>query len=314
MKPCQEQFIFFGTSEFAKIILQSLLSHECKPLLIVTVPDKPAGRRQLLTPSPIRAFLQKEHPAMKILQPEKLDMAFEAVIRDAKPDFFVVAAYGEILSQSLLNLAVKGVLNVHPSLLPLYRGPSPIQSAILNGDAKTGVTIMLLDEKMDHGPILAQKEMPIKSDAYYPELHDELAKLGSELLLETIPPWISGALAPKPQDDRRATYTSIFRKEHGRIDWKKDALYIERQVRALQPWPGTFSMFHGQVLKILRARAIQVEDQKPPGTVIRSVSGHIGVSAGKGFLVLETVQIAGGRSMPVQEFILGHTNFINTIL
>lgn len=314
MKLCQEQYIFFGTSEFAVIVLEQLLKAQCDPLLVVTNPDELAGRKQVLTSPPVKIFVSQEHPELPIAQPEAFNEALREKLENLKPDFFAVASYGRLIPKSFLNIPVKGALNVHPSLLPLYRGPSPIQSAILEGKEKTGVSIMLLDEEMDHGPILMQKEVYIGQSPQYKQVHNDLAMVGGQLLLEVIPSFLAGTLVPIPQNHGEATYTKLLKKENGRIDWNKDALYIERQIRAFHPWPGTFSFYNGQLLKILKGTAMQMQDQKPPGTVFIAPAGAIGVYAQTGAIALNSIQTAGGKPMPAKEFILGHKELIGTIL
>ncbi|MDP2665000.1 MAG: methionyl-tRNA formyltransferase, partial [bacterium] len=231
------KYIFFGTSEFGVIVLEKLVQAGYKPVLVVTTPDKPAGRNLELTPPPVKVAAQKY--SLEVVQPVK---PVELSLFKFEPDLFVVASYGEILPREVLDIPKKGTLNVHPSLLPQYRGPSPVHTAILNGDKSTGVTIMLLDEKMDHGPIVANSKFEIlNSKLTYLELHNKLAELGAELLIKTIPEWVAGSIKAIPQDDSQATYTKIFKKEDGKINWNEPAEHIERQIRALAPWPGTWT-------------------------------------------------------------------------
>ncbi len=336
------KIIFIGTSEFGAIILEELCKSKHKPILVVTVPDKPVSRKQILTPSPVKLMAQKYN--IPIEQPERIENC-KLKIENLKPGLIVVAAYGEIIPKEILEIPKNGSLNVHPSLLPKYRGPAPIQYAILNGDKETGVTIILVDKKMDHGPILAQRELEIrnpKSEIFtptpkfgvgasksqipnfkitYSELLIKLAKLGAELLVETIPKWIKGEIKPKPQDESEATYTKILKKEDGMIDWQKSAEEIERQIRAFDVWPGNYTFWRllkGMVLriKILKARVFISPSPETYhiGKVLVVPQNEIGVQCGKDFLVIEKLQMEGGKVMGAEEFLRGHLDFIGTIL
>ena len=210
-------------------------------------------------------------------------------IENYRPDLIIVAAYGQILPKEILDIPKYGCLNVHPSLLPKYRGPSPIQAAILNGDNEAGVTIINMTEKVDAGPIISNSKFKIQnSKLTYKELHDELAKLGAKLLLKTIPEWIAGKIKPKTQDETKATYTKIIKKEDGRIDWKKPAEYIERQVRALNPWPGTYTFYKSKILKILKTEIINDK------------------------LIIKEVHLAGKKPMSFEDFFRGHNDYANS--
>lgn len=331
------KIVFFGTSEFGAIILEKLVRTGLSPVLVVTTPDRPVGRKQVLTPPPTKVAVQKL--GIPVIQPATLTISnFEFLIskqsqnsnnQNIKPDLFIVAAYGKILPKEILNIPTHGTLNVHPSLLPKYRGPSPVQNAILGGDKETGVTIMLLDEKMDHGPIVANVKFQMTNDKItYPELHNQLAELGAQALIETIPLWVGGKIKPTPQDDSQATYTSILKKEDGRIDWNKEAGYIERQVRALHPWPGTFALFEGKNLKILKASVLSGTLPKPglgpcpkpglgritPGTVFLTTDKKLAIQCGEDALVVEELQLEGKKPMLAREFLLGHKDFLGIVL
>jgi methionyl-tRNA formyltransferase len=257
LKTCQEpKIVFMGTPEFGAIILEGLINGGHKPILVVTASDKPVGRKQILTPPPVKVVGKKYQ--ILVEQPKKIENC-KLKIENLKPDLIVVAAYNQILPKNILEIPKYGCLNVHPSLLPKYRGPSPIQDTILNGDKKTGVTIILMDEEADHGPILANSKLQItNSKITYRELLKELANLGANLLIETIPKWIKGKIKPKPQDEKKATYTKILTKEDGKINWRESAENIERKIRAFNVWPGTFTFWkkNGKLLriKILKGR------------------------------------------------------------
>lgn len=310
--------IYFGTSDFSAIILRKLIECGFKPVLVVTSPDKPAGRKQAVTPPQVKVAAQEF--GIPVMQPEKLDQDTRYKIQNTNPDLFVVAAYGKILPQVLLDVPRKGSLNVHPSLLPKYRGSSPVHAALLNGDRETGVSIIVLDEKMDHGPILAVERFGMQNKKYaYPELHNALAELGADLLIQTLPLWVEGKIKARAQDESQATYTSRIRKEDGKIDWSKEAGYIERQVRALYPWPGTFTTCEidgkRKMMKILKASVLSQDRPlgKPGQAFLPPVPG-IAVQTGKDALFLQELQMEGGRPMSSKEFLLGHKNFIGTIL
>lgn len=321
MKNNQIKIVFLGTPEFGAIVLEKIVSAGYKPVLVVTEPDKPVGRKQTITPPPVKITAGKF--SIPVSQPDRIKN-FESEITKLAPDLAIAAAYGQLIPKTILNIPKYGFLNVHPSLLPKYRGPSPVQTAILNGDKETGVTIMLVDEKMDHGPVLAQQEFLISDSSFFPfpVLHDELAKLGAELLVKTISDYVSGKMKPVAQDEAKATYTKIIKKDDGYIDWKKNARYIEGQVRALNPWPGTFTKFEVEgkklkTLKILKA-SIQVQTKDgpfgKPGKTYLATNERVAVQAGQDFLIIEGLQLEGGKPMSAADFLRGHQDFVGTML
>jgi len=254
------KFVFFGASEFSVKVLDILYQNSFVPEFIITTPDKPKGRKMLLTSPPIKIWAEKN----KI----KTITDYQLPITDYY-DLFIIAAYGKIIPKEILDIPKYGTLNVHPSLLPKYRGPSPIQSFILSGEKETGVTIMLTDEQMDHGPILAQQELEIRN-LYYKELEKELAKLGGKLLVETIPKWLKAEIKPQEQDHSKATFTKKITKEDGLTDLKNEpAEIIERKIRAFTPWPGVYFFVNGKRLIITKAEladsGLKIERVKPEG-------------------------------------------------
>jgi methionyl-tRNA formyltransferase len=312
------RIVFFGTSEFGAIILEKLVQAGFSPVLVVATPDKPAGRNQVLTPPPVKVLAERYH--LPVAQPVKLSLAKFGMSNLAKlsfeADLFVVAAYGKILPKALLDIPQKGSLNVHPSLLPKYRGSSPVQAVLLNEDKETGVSIIVLDEKMDHGPIAAVERFDIRKKYAYPELHNALAELGGDLLIRTIPLWVAGKIQAQEQDDSQATYTSMIQKEQGRIDWSKEAGYIERQVRAFTPWPGTYTLWNSKLLKILKARVITIPEDvehKEAGAVFL-INGQFAVTTKENALLIEEVQLEGGKPVRSGDFLLGHRAIINSTL
>jgi methionyl-tRNA formyltransferase len=283
------RIIFIGTPEFGAIILEKLIKANFAPVLVVTTPDKPVGRKQVVTPPPVKIMAQKYN--IQIEQPERIKN-YESRIKELNPDLIIVAAYGQIVPKRILDIPRYGCLNVHPSLLPKYRGASPIQTTILNGDEKTGVTIMLMDKKMDHGQILAQQELEIPiTNIQFPNLQNKLANLGAELLIDTIPKYINGEIKPKEQDHSQATFTKIIKKEDGLIDWSKKPEEIERQIRAFNPWPSTFT-FIKKDDKQIRVKVLEAEikDNK---------------------LVIKKVQLEGKKPMPYEEYLRTYPKLIN---
>ena len=283
------KFVFFGTPEFAAIILEKLINTGYVPVAVVCNPDRPVGRKKIITPPPAKQLLieKLKDCNIEILQPESIDSSFKIQVSNFKPDIFIVAAYSQIIPKEILEIPRLGTIGVHPSLLPKYRGSSPIQSAILNGDEETGVSLYLMDDKMDHGPILAQREIKnysIKDDISiknryelrimnYENLLKNLAELSADLLIETLPKFLKGEINPLPQDESQATYTKKFITEDGRVDLKKDnPLLIERKIRALNPEPGVFTFIDGKRVKLLEAKIsdgkivitkTQIEGKKP---------------------------------------------------
>jgi methionyl-tRNA formyltransferase len=318
------RIVFIGTPEFSVIILKGLINSGLKPVLVVTETDKPVGRKQIITPPPVKLLAQEYH--IPIAQPEEISN-LKSKILNLSPDLIVVAAYGQIIPKSILEIPRHGCLNVHPSLLPRWRGPSPIQYAILNGDKKTGVTIMLIDEKTDHGPILSQREIIISENETGETLCEKLTDLGTRLLLETISQLEKGLAKPRPQDEEKATYSKFLTRQDGEINWKKTAEEIERQIRALELWPGSFVPWQSRdkllKIKILKARILKSKGgiAYPVGKTLVVPQNQICIQCGKGFLpgegdflVIERLQLEGKKEMTSEEFLRGHPGFIGTIL
>ncbi len=267
------KYIFFGTPDFAAIILEKLIKAGWPPIAIVCNPDRPVGRKKIITP-PLTKLLALKYN-IPVCQPEVLSISnFQFSI--SKPDFFIVAAYAKIIPKEILEMSRLGTIAVHPSLLPKYRGSSPIQTAILNGEKETGVTLFLADEKVDHGPIFAGRKLEFSiSNFQFLKLQQSLAELAGDLLVETLPKFIEGKITLLPQDESQATYTKKFITEDGRVDLGKDKpINIERKIRALNPEPGVWTIIDGKRTKLLEAELIdeklkitkiQVEGKKPQG-------------------------------------------------
>lgn len=310
MKP---RIIFMGTPDFAVPSLDALhATGDYEIALVITQPDRPVGRGQVLQASPIKQLA--ERLGLPVWTPEKLrGEATVARLRAAAPDVQVVVAYGEILRPSVLDVPPRGTLNVHASLLPKYRGAAPIAGALLAGERETGVTIMLLDPGMDTGPILSQRSTPIGPDETAGDLHERLARLGAELLVETLPRWLAGEIEPKPQDHSQATATKMLTKDAGRLDWSEPAAALANRVRAFNPWPGTFTTWKGAQLKIVKVRPVARETSEPAGTVAM-LDSNVGIATGQGWLLLEEVQLAGKRPQPASAFVHGYHDFIGSRL
>jgi methionyl-tRNA formyltransferase len=304
--------VFMGTPDFAVPALEALTdAHQV--IGVVTQPDRPAGRGRRLTPPPVKQ-VALEH-GLPLSQPQSL-RAPEAVDQLAtwEPEAIVVVAFGQILPENVLDLPPHGCLNVHASLLPRWRGAAPVAAAILAGDEVTGVTIMRMDAGLDTGPILAQREGPIRPDDTQATLEKRLARLGATLLVETLSAYLEGALLPRPQPEEGVTYAGQLRKEDGHLDWSLPAVELDRRVRAFTPWPGALTMWHGQRLKVLRAVPLPGwHGGAPPGTVFALANG-LAVATGRGALRLEEVQLAGKRPVDIAAFLRGQRDFAGSRL
>ncbi|MBI2669615.1 MAG: methionyl-tRNA formyltransferase [Candidatus Yanofskybacteria bacterium] len=300
------KIIFFGTSDFALPALEALKNEGYDIVAVVTAPDKPVGRKQILTPPPIKVAAQKL--GLPVLQPKKLKN-LNPETWTLKPDLGIVAAYGKLIPPEIFNLPEYGTLNIHPSLLPKYRGPSPIQTAILNGDTETGVTIMKVDEDMDHGDIVATGNWQLAIGNAYQEIHDQLAKFGAELLIKTLPDYLAGKIKPRPQDHTRATYTHKFNTEDGEIKSDDTVETASSKIRALNPEPGTYYWIYQDKKK---SRLKILEAQLPSNLETRLTDENHGklsminnfpaLQLKNGYIILKTVQLEGKRPVSGQDF------------
>ncbi|MBI3000586.1 MAG: methionyl-tRNA formyltransferase [Deltaproteobacteria bacterium] len=296
--------VFMGTPEAAAFSLEQLLKGPDPVVGVVTQPDRPAGRGQKSLPSPVRRVAEKH--GLPVAAPEKLrGPDFLAVLERWAPRLIVVVAYGRILPRAILELPRHGCLNVHYSLLPKYRGAAPVAWCIINGEEKSGVTTMLLVEKMDAGPIFLQEEVPLVPDETAASLQGKLIPIGANLLLETIRRLKDGSLAPKEQNEAEASYAPILKKEDGRIDWRDPAKTIECRIRGFDPWPSAYTFLHGRLLKIHRAHAIMGEVKEPPGTVLTVDQRGLWIATGQGVLSLEEIQWENRKRLPAAEFLKG---------
>ncbi|MGA9777565.1 MAG: methionyl-tRNA formyltransferase [Limisphaerales bacterium] len=322
------KIVFMGTAELSCASLEALARDQQFPVAaVVTQPDRPKGRELKLQPSPVKALAQKFK--LPILQPVKArDEKFIAELRGLAPGLIVVVAYGQILPQDILDLPRHGCLNVHTSLLPKYRGAAPIQWAIANGDAEAGVTLMKMDAGLDTGPIVAQRHTPIQPTDDSATLHDRLARLGAELLMEAIPDYVAGKIQPRPQPVDGVSHAPKIKKEDGRIDWQLPAQTIVNRLRAFTPWPGAYTFLRSaghrpganmpapnqaevvpgaprpQLLKTWKVE--RVEKSGAPGTILSADKNGIVVACGQGALRILELQREGGRRMNTVEFLAGH--------
>lgn len=297
------KIVFMGTPDFAVNTLEAIEKAGHDIALVVTQPDKPRGRSGRLQMSEVKQYAA-EH-GLEVFQPEKVKTP-EAVsrLKECEPELIVVAAFGQILSRDILELPKYGCINVHASLLPKLRGASPIQTAILEGYDKTGVTIQQMGEGLDTGDIINQRSIPIDGSDTGGSLFDKLASLGAELAVETIDMIGAGRVKPVPQDDSLATYAKKIDKAMGHIDWERSAADIDCMVRALNPWPSAYTYLGGRMLKVWRAAA--AEDIKgTPGTVAGVTKDSVRVICGEGSLILEELQLEGKKRMTAHDFLLG---------
>ena len=308
--------VFIGTPQFAVPSLRRLAAEGYEIATVITQPDRPAGRGRRPRPSPVK--LTALELGLPLFQPPTLrDPDALAAVAAIAPEIIVAVAYGQILRQEFLDIPPRGVLNVHPSLLPRYRGPSPIPAAILAGDDETGVSIILMDAGMDSGPILAQRPLRIEPSDTTDSLSQKLAGMAAELLAETLPRWLKDEIAPQPQDAALATRCPLLRKEDGDIDWTRPALHIWRQVRAYNPWPGAQTHVDDQPLQIWQAWPLQGDSGPSPGTVValrpeQSTQLPTGVDpeafavqTGDGLLAVLSLQRAGRKALSAGEFLRG---------
>jgi len=298
------RIIFMGTPQFSVPALESL--HGCghEIALVVTQPDRPCGRGRRLTPPPVKTAAASL--GLEITQPDTLRTeAFADVIRSKTPDVLVVVAYGKIIPDSVLAIPSLGPINIHASLLPRYRGPAPIQWAIINGEEETGVTTIMMDSGVDTGDMLETRTAPVFRDDTAQSLHDRLSVLGAELIVSTLKGLMDGSLAPQPQDHDLATHAPMLKKNDGRIDWQQPAETIEARIRGLSPWPGAFTFLEGKRLKILAAATARMDETSRPGTVLRRFPDQLVVAAGRGAVSIRNIQGPSGKQLDITEFLRG---------
>ena len=307
------KIVFMGTPDFAAVILQALMDSEHEICGVATQPDKAKDRGKKIQLTPVKE-LAISH-GIPVLQPERVrgNAAFLQTLADWQPDLCVVAAYGQILPKEVLELPKLGCINVHASLLPKLRGASPIQQAIVSGETETGVTIMQMAEGLDTGDMLAKVSLPIGS-MNGGELHDALAEAGAKLLVATLPRLAAGDITPEPQDDSRASYAGMIRKQDGHIDFTKTPEEIERLIRGFSPWPGAFCEESGKVIKFWAAEPLDEKTDAAPGTVLEADDAGLRLSCGGRVLLVTELQVPGKKRTRVSDYLRGNRMEKGTVL
>jgi methionyl-tRNA formyltransferase len=309
------RLVFMGSPQFAVSPLEQLLASKYQLMAVYTQPDRPAGRGRGLAASPVKQAAQAW--GLTVVQPANFKAAGVVErLEGFKPDVIVVAAFGQLLPKSVLALPRLGCLNIHPSLLPRFRGASPVTSAILAGDDFSGVSIMLLDEGLDTGPVLARAQIPISPRDTTGSLSAKLSWLGAQLLGDVLAGWSRGERSPQPQDDSEATYCGPIAKEEGEIDWRRPAIDIWRRVRAFNPWPGCYTRWRGKTLKIIEAAPVDSGGNtvKAGEVVALEAGASFGVGTGDGILGISRVQMEGKKAMSAEEFLRGQRALLGVVL
>ncbi len=301
--------IFMGTPDFAVPSLKTLSENGYKVSMVVTQPDRPKGRGRKVIPPPVKEAAQ--HIGYDVIQPVSIkNKDFFDTIAGLKPDILIVVAYGHILPKNILAIPETGTINLHASLLPKYRGPAPIQWAIINGEKETGVTTMLMDDGLDTGDILLSSKEKITAFDTSATLHDRLSVLGADLLIKTLKSFENNNINPIAQDHAGATYAPLLKKGDGRINWEHIASFI----RGVTPWPGAFTFQDNKRLKIFSAQPILVEANETPGTVIKSFPDELRIATGKGALSVIEIQGASGKRLLIKDFLMGNQMPPGTVL
>ncbi len=311
------RIVFMGTPSFAETILSSLLEAKYDVVSVYTQPDRPSGRDQEVVKSAVKILAEQK--SIPVEQPSRMDEAALETLRSFHPDIVVVAAYGKILPEKMLAIPHFGCINIHTSLLPRWRGASPVQNALLSGDTRTGVTLMLMDKGMDTGPILGQKTLSIAPNDTATTLLPQLAEGGSALLLSTLPQWLDNTIKPAPQDETGVTLCQLIEREDGKIFWSDEAEAIYNRYRALSDWPGIFSFWRkGASLLRIKFHRVSLQKQSPEtkhklGQVFE-IGERIGVETSRGIILLDEVQLEGKDRTSIGDFVRGYPDFIGAIL
>lgn len=308
------KIVFMGTPDFAAGALKAIIEAGHEVTLVVTQPDRAKGRSDKLIPSPVKEVALEHN--IPVFQPLKIKTP-EAVaeLRKYDADIFVVAAFGQIISQEILDMPRYGCVNIHASLLPKYRGASPIQRVILDGEKKTGVTIMQMDAGIDTGDMLYKVETEISDEDTFETLHDRLTGIGAEAIVEALPLIESGELVPEKQDDSQSCYAKLIKKEMGKIDFNKSAEEVSRLVRGMNPWPSAYTFLSGKQMKIWRVSVLpQTDDKAVPGEIVELTKDGITVKCGEGSVKILELQLEGKKRMAAKDFLLGAKPEVGSIL
>lgn len=308
----KERIVFMGTASFSLAVLQMLLENQYHVVGVVTQPDRYVGRKKVLTMPDVKIEALKYD--IPVIQPVRIKEDYQAIL-DLQPDLIITAAYGQIIPQALLDAPRLGCVNVHASLLPLYRGGAPVHQAIIDGQDKTGVTIMYMVKKMDAGDIISQKETPILQDDTVGILYDRLSDLGAKLLKETLPDILKGTNQRIPQDESLVTYAPTLSREDERIDWNLSVKQVYNKVRGTNPWPGSYTTYQGKTVKIWAGQVHQCENamkhhaHQDNGTIVKIFKDAIGVKVNDGVYLITELQIEGKKRMSVKDYLNGHCIF-----
>lgn len=308
----RERIVFMGTASFSLAVLKMLIEEDYNIVGVVTQPDRYVGRKKVLTMPDVKVEALKYD--IPVIQPARIKEDYQAVA-DLKPDLIITAAYGQIVPQAVLNIPRLGCINVHASLLPLYRGGAPVHQAIIDGQEKTGVTIMYMVKKMDAGDMIAQKETPILEDDTVGILYDRLSDLGAKLLKETLPDILKGINQRIPQDENLVTYAPTLSREDERLDWNMSARQVYNKVRGTNPWPGSYTTYQGKTVKIWAGQVHQCENamkhhaHQDNGTIVKIFKDAIGVKVNDGVYLITELQLEGKKRMSVKDYLNGHCIF-----
>ena len=308
----RERIVFMGTASFSLAVLKMLIEEDYNIVGVVTQPDRYVGRKKVLTMPDVKVEALKYD--IPVIQPARIKEDYQAVA-DLKPDLIITAAYGQIVPQAVLNIPRLGCINVHASLLPLYRGGAPVHQAIIDGQEKTGVTIMYMVKKMDAGDMIAQKETPILEEDTVGILYDRLSDLGAKLLKETLPDILKGINQRIPQDENLVTYAPTLSREDERLDWNMSARQVYNKVRGTNPWPGSYTTYQGKTVKIWAGQVHQCENamkhhaHQDNGTIVKIFKDAIGVKVNDGVYLITELQLEGKKRMSVKDYLNGHCIF-----
>lgn len=308
----RERIVFMGTASFSLAVLKMLIEEDYNIVGVVTQPDRYVGRKKVLTMPDVKVEALKYD--IPVIQPARIKEDYQEVA-DLKPDLIITAAYGQIVPQAVLDIPRLGCINVHASLLPLYRGGAPVHQAIIDGQEKTGVTIMYMVKKMDAGDMIAQKETPILEEDTVGILYDRLSDLGAKLLKETLPDILKGTNQRIPQDENLVTYAPTLSREDERLDWNMSARQVYNKVRGTNPWPGSYTTYQGKTVKIWAGQVHQCENamkhhaHQDNGTIVKIFKDAIGVKVNDGVYLITELQLEGKKRMSVKDYLNGHCIF-----